>query len=150
MGHFVGSRRENWCQFLHSPYLEDEPRWKALEQDLSLGIEGGKRAWNCWGGVPWGTYVPSKVQEPRLKEIISSWAVVYHSVLVTSRVVRCQGWLKISSFSHSEKTKRGKNKNIFAHEKKKLHISEFGWSRLENVASSLWLLWRRNNIYCFD
>lgn len=34
--------------------------------------------------------------------------------------------------------------------KKYLHISEFGWSRLENVASSLWLLWRRNNIYCFE
>lgn len=35
-----------------------------------------------------------------------------------------------------------------------LHISEFGWSRLENVPSSLWLLWRqlkkKQQLFAFD
>ena len=67
--------------------------------------------------------MPSKVQEPCLKEIISSWAVVYRSVLVIGCVVRCQGWLRISSFSHSERKKKktlkktsvAHMKQVFAH-----------------------------------
>lgn len=91
--------------------------------------------------------MPSKIQEPCLKEIISSWAVVYHSVLVISWVVRCQGWLKISSFSHSERKKKNSltpTKPTHAHFRVWLEQKMY-----HHPCDFCEESWRRNNSYLF-
>ena len=159
MGCFGDLGWEHWRHFFVFSLFWGQAQWTDLRaRPLTLRRQRKVKMELPWRGAETGQprMVPSKIQEPCLKEIISSWAVVYHSVLVISRVVRCQGWLKISAFSHSERKKKKKKQQQQQLCPFEANTCTFqtGWSRLENVLSSLWLEWKKlekkQRLFAFD